>query len=116
MKRKKATAASRRRQLSLPLKRRVTFSVAEDLLAKAELALADRGTTLQAWLALQVGALTNIIKSAAGLADAMPFGKYVGARVEDVVRGDPRYIKWCLDTCPERLKPDVVELYTELSQ
>lgn len=29
-----------------------------------------------------------------GLQDNMPFGKYKGLRIEDIIRADPSYIRW----------------------
>lgn len=121
MKRKTAKTRSHkpvsRRQCRLPLTRSITFRLDDAVLAKAEAVLTDRGTDIKSWMALQIGALSKVTKPVVGLVDPMPFGKYLGAKVEDVVRGDPSYAKWMLQTegTADRFNQEVVQLYVELS-
>lgn len=99
-------------------KRTITLSVDATIFTEASAILAARGTDLKRYLTLQITAFTKVGKPVVGLKDKMPLGKYFGAVVEDVVRGDPTYAKWMLSNegpC-DKFLAEVHELYQELTQ
>lgn len=94
--------------------RRVTVRLDAKLYKLARELLEERGTDLESYLGLHVRALARS-KTILGLKDRMTFGKYGGELVEVVVRGDPRYMAWCLGNVTwTRFGADVLALAEEL--
>lgn len=73
----------------------VTFQIPKTLLRKAEAILEARGSNLEAFIRLNLKSLVRCEKFY-GLADVMNFGKFRGEVIEDIIRGEPRYVAWCL--------------------
>lgn len=101
-----------------PRKKSITITCDGAIFAEAEKTLTERGTTIKTWLTLQLHAITKVAKPVVTLTDKMSFGKYYGAIVEDVVRGDPGYCKWMLSAegVSERFHADVFSLAEELAR
>lgn len=70
--------------------------VDSDLLDEAENILARRGTTLENYLQLQLRALVSADKRYRPLTlrDYMPYGKFKGENIENIIRAEPTYIAW----------------------
>lgn len=51
----------------------------------------------------------NQIKSKIGLDDTLSFGKYIGAKISDIIEDDPDYLRY-LDTKGVKFYPSVIEL------
>jgi len=84
------------------------------LLKKAETILAERGTSMEQWLKLQ---MKTLIKHSRlyGLRDKISFGKYDEEFIEDIIRADPSYIAWCLRTVAGfTLTIEALELLSEM--
>ena len=67
-----------------------------DLLKAAKDVIESRGGDIAEYLALQLRALTRS-KMNLKLSDVMPFGKYGGAQVRQILSGDPHYMRWALE-------------------
>ena len=67
------------------------------LLKRANEILAERGTTMEQWLKLQLKSLIKH-RRVYNIREKLTFGKYEGEIVEDVIRADPSYMSWCLRT------------------
>jgi hypothetical protein len=97
-----------------PATRQVRVNIPTDVYNTIERLMKDRGSTVHKWIELQLIALsrsTGLIR----LKDKMPFGKYNGATVEDVVRCDPKYIEWLLtNSTTARFDFEVNELVAEV--
>ncbi len=75
----------------------VSLEIPALLLTKALNVLGNRGTTLDDFLRLQLRSLTRHDRFYK-LADRFTFGKYKDETIEDVIRADPTYLTWCLNT------------------
>jgi uncharacterized protein (DUF3820 family) len=97
--------------------RRVTFTLPTELLDACEAKLAERGSDLKTFIRLQLTAFSHQT-GAITLESKMPFGKYLGVLVEDIVRGDPKYLCWILSssTSTNKFGIDVLELLEELEE
>jgi len=94
--------------------RKVTIRIDAKLFKEATAILGERGVDLEAYLGLHVRALARS-KQLLTLRDKFTFGKYGGELVENVVRGDPRYMSWALANVTwTRFGPDVMALADEL--
>jgi len=95
---------------------RRTFELDRALLESIETDLEQRGSTLDAWLRLELIAYVSSRRPALGLEDMIWFGRYRGAKMEELIRTRPDYIEWCLrkvdgfqlKTESERLLQDVL--------
>lgn len=97
-------------------KRNITLKVDSDLYKTVNDALKAKGTTIEAFISLQLIAATKISKAIIDLKDRMPFGKYQGALVEDVIRGDTSYALWLISQDGSRkFSGEVINLVNELS-
>ena len=65
--------------------------------------LGYRETTLEAFIELQLRMLINTDSEYQiyHLSDVLPFGQYRGSRLEDIIKGNPKYVAW-LCTAAER--------------
>lgn len=93
----------------------VELKLPMELYERASKVLGDRGTDIETFVRLQLGVLSRS-KITIRLTDEMPFGKYAGARVEDIIRSDPRYFNWLVTTMNDLGKygEDVLTLVAEL--
>lgn len=73
----------------------ITVSVPIRLLERSLSVLAERRTTMDDFVRLQLKRLTRSTKFY-GLEDKLTFGKYREELLETVIRADPSYIAWCL--------------------
>jgi hypothetical protein len=46
-----------------------------------------------------------------GFDDPMPFGKFKGETISDLLDDEPEYIRWLIDKTDTVLHPDVVEAF-----
>lgn len=99
----------------MPRSRKISVKIDSSVYAAAAATLKARGIGLNTWLTLQLRAFACASKPIVGLADKMPFGKYYGDTVENVVRGDLAYATWMLDHWPDRYTSEVHELANELN-
>lgn len=98
-------------------KRTITIKVDASLYAEANTVLKDRGTDIDTWVQLQLRAFAKGGKALIHLSDKMPFGKYQGELVENVVRADTKYAAWMVSQdFSSKYHPDVLALVSELSQ
>lgn len=92
------------------------ISLPKDLVDEVNGMLAPRGTDVQTYLRLQLRAFRRA-KNILELADKMPFGKYQGEIIEDVVRADPGYVNWLLVNHDKvQFAPEVTALIEELDK
>ena len=90
--------------------RNITIKIPIDLYKEIISVFKERGTTIETFVQLQLIAFSKQkAKSEIKLADRMPFGKYAGAQVEDIVRGDPSYIVYLIGQ-NANFNADVIEL------
>lgn len=56
----------------------------------------ERGISVPMLINVRLTAMVNAYNNfrTLGLDDSMPFGKYRGIRVEDMIRADARYVAW----------------------
>lgn len=77
-------------------KKSVSIKIDANIYNSAAEVLKTRGTNIETWIMLQLRAFSNGGPTLLSLKDKMPFGKYAGAIIEDIVRGDLRYVTWML--------------------
>lgn len=93
----------------------IKLHVDQKLFTAAERALKEKGTTFENWVNLQLRYLGNSFVGPLGLEDKMLFGKYAGAKVEEVVRADTRYMVWVLSNYSHKYASDVKRLTQQLA-
>lgn len=78
----------------------ITIKIQKDLFKESTAYLKVREITFERWVEVQLRVLLHQ-HDRANLTptSGMPFGKYQGAMVGDVIRTDPAYITWALDNC-----------------
>ena len=87
------------------------------LYKEATTVLKSRGTDIETWVTLQLRAFAKSGKSMLGLRDKISFGKYQGALVEDIIRGDLKYAIWLLGQNGSiKWESAVLELAHQLSE
>jgi hypothetical protein len=93
----------------------VMVAVPVALAAKATFILEQHGSDLETFVRLQLGAFCRV-RVSMKLADTMSFGKYIGEKVEDVVRTDLRYMVYILglEGASVKFGSDVLNLVNEL--
>ena len=97
--------------------RNITIKVDSDLYKQINEQLKAKGTTIEVFIRLQLIAGLKVSAQCLGLKDKMPFGKYAGASVEDIVRGDTKYAAWLVSQDgSKKFHGDVINLITELNQ
>lgn len=77
-----------------------------------------RGIAVEQLVAVHMNAVANAYKKSKiiRLIDFMPYGKYQGALVEDMIRADPRYVNWLAGTSDIFvLDEEATQLLKELS-
>lgn len=93
----------------------VSIAIPADLATKAQEVLSLSGTDVETFVRLQLGAFCRA-RSILHLDDKMNFGKYIGEKVEDVVRADTNYAKWLLGLDGfAKFGPDVMLLVETLT-
>lgn len=95
----------------------ITISLETKLYNTLKVKFAERGTDLETFIRLQLRAVsktTLILK----LKDDLPFGKYAGEKIEDIVRADPSYMNWVITTNknPGQFHEEILELLEEISK
>ena len=48
-----------------------------------------------------------------GLEDDMPFGKYEGEQIEDLIEDHPHYVKWLVEDTDTQFDEETMELITK---
>lgn len=98
-------------------KKTVSIKVDATMYSAAKIALAARGTDIDAWVNLQLRTFARSTKIMFDLKDAMPMGKYLGANIEEIIRVDPAYMRWVLEQDFKKYKftPAVIALISELT-
>jgi uncharacterized protein (DUF3820 family) len=95
--------------------RSITIKVDLTIYKDATATLKARGTDVETWFRLQLCAFAKSGKAILSLTDKMPFGKYQGALVEDVVRADTKYATWMVaQDYSTKFNSDVLGLIQEL--
>lgn len=51
---------------------------------------------------------------AIGLSDKMPFGKYKGTEVEEILQDDSRYLVWLLESTDTNFTQEVIDLIEQV--
>lgn len=93
----------------------VAVKIPRELAEKAEKLLNEQGANLETLVRLQIGAFCRT-RVSMRLCDTMTFGKYIGERVEDIVRTDLKYIVYLLglDGVSAKFATDVLALVESL--
>lgn len=94
----------------------ITIEVDAAVARAVEKKLKERGTDLETYFRLQIRALSRN-KIVIHLYDQMPFGKFAGEKVEDIVRAETSYMQWLFETSknPAQWGEDVVGLLNSLT-
>lgn len=94
----------------------VKVKVSERLAMNAEAILQSRGSCLANFLTLQIMTFHRM-NTIMRLQDQLNFGKYIGAKVETVIRADPQYMIWIItqSNCRTRFHMEVVDLVTQMA-
>lgn len=97
-------------------KRNITIQVDSELYKEVMASFKARGTDLQTFVELQLRAFSSSkAKSNMDLGDLMPYGKYRGARIEDIIRGDLGYAVYLVGQ-DAKFSGASLELIKELSK
>lgn len=95
--------------------RALTVTLTTDLIEGLKEFANSRGLTVSEVVQFQ---MTNFLRRAPqvlGLSDKMPFGKFVGYKIENIVRNEPNYARWMLENITSiRFRDEVYELYYAL--
>lgn len=95
--------------------RNITVKIEADLYKEVQAQFKQRGTAIENFVKLQLIAFAKN-KTIIDLGDKMPFGKYAGALVEDVIRGDPKYSMWLMSQdFATKLSSDAMELIQNIN-
>lgn len=98
-------------------KKSVSIKVDATVYNQAAEVLKSRGTDIETWFKLQLRAFSRSGKSLLCLKDKIPFGKYAGELVEDVVRADTAYAIWMVaQNYTTKFDTDVHQLVQELGE
>lgn len=104
------------RKARKPKEKYVKVKVPEGIAMEAEAVLQSRGSCLANFLILQIMTFHRV-NTIMGLEDQLNFGKYIGAKVETVIRADPQYMIWIItqSNCRYRFKVEVVDMVTQIA-
>lgn len=95
----------------MPRTRTITITVPERVADKFEVLCEARNLDPSSYLTLWVVAATRNSTRPYGLVDPLRFGKYEGIPFGDVIKGDPKYVLWCIDNLEKfSMTPDAVGL------
>lgn len=84
------------------------------LVKKVEAKLNERGIEIERYIALHLRVMLRN-KNTLRLEDVMPFGKFSGELVEDVVRSEPQYISWLIgQNGKTNFDPEVLQLLEQM--
>lgn len=97
--------------------RNITVRIDADIYKQVVSDLKAKGTTIDVYIHLQLIACAKTSRSMLSLKDKMPFGKYTGALVEDVIRGDTKYALWLIaQDGSTKFDGDAINLANELAK
>ena len=98
---------------------RVLFlgNIPNEIIKSAKQILAKRKSSLESYIKIQLYALVKIKdNSILHLNSKMPFGKFTGLTVEEIVKNDPNYMNWILNNQKtNRFDVTVIELVEQLT-
>lgn len=94
----------------------VKVQLPERIAMEAEKLLQSRGSCLANFLILQIMTFHRM-NTIMRLEDQINFGKYIGAKVETVIRADPQYMIWVItqSNCRTRFHMEVIDLVTQMA-